>query len=100
MQMKAILAALATATLMTGCIVTPDDHINQPSDRVDPGYSRPPAHDHGGLQPGETMHDRTDPGYNRPSRTLKPGETIYDDQTISPDSGFGRPTNPDPGFNR
>ncbi len=29
MHIKTILAALAVATLMTGCIVTPDDHINQ-----------------------------------------------------------------------
>ncbi|ENV80927.1 MULTISPECIES: hypothetical protein [Acinetobacter] len=54
MHIKTILAALAVATLMTACIVTPDDHINQSGRQADPGFSRPPAHDHGGLRPGET----------------------------------------------
>ncbi|MFW1907611.1 hypothetical protein [Acinetobacter ursingii] len=101
MHIKTILAALAVATLMTACIVTPDDHINQSGRQADPGFSRPPAHDHGGLRPGETTHDHPDPGYNYPSDSnnggLRPGENNQSNQI---DPGFNRPTNPDPGYGR
>lgn len=101
MHMKTLLAALSTTVLMTGCIIAPDDHYNQPGHHPDSSYSRPPAHDQGGLRPGETTHDRTDPGYSHPSGSnnggLRPGETSPSNQV---DPGFSRPSNPGAGFGR
>ncbi|MCU4413408.1 hypothetical protein KTH71_05025 [Acinetobacter sp. WU_MDCI_Axc73] len=84
MPTKIIWLTFASALLMTGCVVAPDDHP------IDPGYGHPAPQPHDPpLRPGQTIHDNqspdVDPGFNRPT---------------NPDPGFGRPTNSDPGFGR